>query len=269
MALVFLADSPAILSNYGNPKRERARRGPEVSGASDIQRNPSPARSFPKRSWLYAATIVKLAFAIAAILGILILVFFRTRSESGLDQLERSRSAVRQAKSWTVETSSQEYTDNFISYTTTIKVNCPNDYAIATKSQTYDGIIKEHLAMTAHGTYYEANDGGKWQKTAFPQASQPQIECGKGPTLANGTVFSNIEELQHRGKVVRGERQTVEGVPCQEWNVDFGNEWPQMAPYSVCIDLKTDLPRRVTFPMPRTTFTLTGWNLTTVVPPVL
>jgi hypothetical protein len=204
-----------------------------------------------------------------AILVVLTLLFFRMWSESGLDQLERSRNAVRQARSWTVETNSQEYTGNFASYASRIKVNCPNDFEIMTKSQTYDGIIKEHSAITTHGNYYEANDGGPWQKTTLNQSSQPQIECGKGPTLANGTVFSNIEELQHRGKIVRGVRQTVDGVPCQDWNVDFGNEWPQMAPYTVCIDPKTDLPRRVTFTETKSTFTLTGWNLTAVVPPAL
>jgi hypothetical protein len=212
---------------------------------------------------------VKLVFAIAAIVVVVALVFFRMSSESGLDQLQRSRAAVRQARSWTVETSSQEYTASFAMYESSSKVNCPNDRETVNKSQTYDGIIKEHWAISAHGDYYEKNDGSQWQKIHLPEVPQPQIECGKGPTLANGTVFSNIEDLQHRGKVVRGERQTVAGVPCQEWNVDFGNEWPQMMPYSVCIDLKTDLPRRVTFTGSQTTFTLTGWNQTTIDPPAL
>ena len=204
-----------------------------------------------------------------AIFVVVALVFFRVRSESGLHQLERSRNAVRQAKSWRVETHSQEYSGNFASYATSVKINCPNDYEIVTKSQTYDGIIKEHSAIATHGDYYEANDGGPWQKMHLTQGPQPEIECGRGPTLANGTVFSNIEELQQRGKIVRGEWHTVEGVPCQDWNVDFGYEWPPMAPYTACIDPKTDLPRRVTFTQTMTTFTLTGWNMTTVVPPAM
>jgi hypothetical protein len=212
---------------------------------------------------------VKPVFAIAAIVVVLGLVFFRVASESGLNQLERSRTAVRQARSWTVETNSQEYTANFATFASRVKINCPNDYEIETKSQTYDGIINEHSAIRTQGNYYEANNGSKWQKGALSQAAAPETECGKGPSLANGTVFSNIEELQHRGKIVRGERKTVEGVPCQEWDVDFGNEWPQMAPYTVCIDPKTDLPRRVTYTETKTTFNLTGWNMTKVVPPVL
>jgi hypothetical protein len=71
------------------------------------------------------------------------------------------------------------------------------------------------------------------------------------------------------GKIVKGQLQTINGRACQEWSIDYGNEWPQTAPYTVCIDRKTHLPRRITFGYPSAAHDFTGWNNTTVDPPSL
>jgi hypothetical protein len=89
--------------------------------------------------------------------------------------------------------------------------------------------------------------------------------------LVQTTVVNDILELPRRkaGSIVKGQHQTIAGVRCQEWQVEYGNEWPQSAPYTVCIDLKTHLPRRITFTESGVTNDFTGWNSTTVDPPAL
>jgi hypothetical protein len=218
---------------------------------------------------LCGALIVKPLLAISAVILILALFFFRLHSESGLMELANCKAAVGQAKSWTVE-STEQNRESLVTVTTRNKISCPDDYEYFSRSRTPDDVIREQSTVHTHGVTYVETVEGKWEQ--YPPSDNPQIrlECGKGPALVQTTVFNAILELPHRraGKIVKGQLQSINGAPCQEWSIDYGNEWPQTAPFTVCIDRKTYLPRRITFGT-GTANDFTGWNSTTVDAPSL
>jgi hypothetical protein len=213
---------------------------------------------------------VKIVIAISGVILVLALFFFRLESETGSMALERCKTAVSQAKSWTVETS-QQYSTTLVTATTRNKISCPDDYEYAFRSRTTDNVIREQSTIHTNGVTYIENADGAWAKSTTPGDSPAMRECGKGPALVQNTVINTILELPHRktGSIVKGQLQTIDGAKCQEWHIEYGNEWPQTAPYTVCIDRKTYLPRRITFTESGGTEEFTGWNSTTVEPPSL
>jgi hypothetical protein len=214
---------------------------------------------------------VKPFLVIAAAILILAMLFFRFHSESGLAELGRCRTAVGQAKSWSIESISQPETPNFITFRNRTKVSCPDDYEYLYRSLTPDNVISEQSTIHTNGVTYLENVDGKFEKSAPLANPQTLTECGTGPALVQSTVVNAIFELPRRraGSIVKGQRQTIDGLNCEEWHVEYGNEWPQTAPYTVCIDLKTHLPRRIIFTASGTTVDFTGWNSTTIEPPAL
>jgi len=214
---------------------------------------------------------MKTVLAIAAVIVALALLLFRFQSESGMMALQRCKAAVVEAKSWTAETTSEPQSPSFITFTNRTKVSCPDDFEYLFRSRTPDNVLKEQSTIRAHGLTYVENGEGTWQQSTT--ASNPEIakECGKGPLLVQQTVFNAVMELPRRkaGKLVKGQLQTLDDVKFQEWSIDYGNEWPQMRAFTICIDTKTHLPRRITFEYPGSTDDFTGWNSTTVETPAL
>jgi hypothetical protein len=217
-----------------------------------------------------APLIVKTVLAISAVMVVLALVFFRLESETGPMALQRCRSAVGQAKSWTVE-STEQYGTSLVNGTTRYKISCPDDYEYFHKTRTPDNVFSEQSTVHTNGVSYVEDVEGKWAKSATVVDSPAQKQCGKGPLVVQQTVFNAIVELPRRreGKMVKGELQSINGGSCRDWSVDYGNEWPQTAPYTVCIDPKTHLPRRITFTESGATNDFTGWNSTKIEPPPL
>jgi hypothetical protein len=214
---------------------------------------------------------VKIVLAIAAVILVLVLVFFRFESESGPMALARCKTAVGQAKSWTVETVSQPDSSTNTIFKNQIEVSCPDGYKSVFKSRTPDNVIREQATVYAGGVTYAEDLDGNWVKNT-PSGESPALkECGKGPLLVQQTVFNAIIELPRRraGKMEKGELRSINGESCQEWSVDYGNEWPQMAPYTICMDPKTHLPRRITYSESGATNDFIGWNSTTIEPPTL
>jgi hypothetical protein len=208
---------------------------------------------------------MKSALAISAVILVLALLFFRLHSEAGLVELARCKTAVGQARSWTVE-STELYSPTLVTATTRNQVSCPDDYAYLYRTRTPDDVIREQSTVHTHGVSYVEAVDGRWEQNSTADNPQIPMECGKGPALVQMTVFNAILELPRRkgGSIVKGQRQTIDGVRCQEWHVEYGNEWPQTAPYTVCIDLKTHLPRRIIFAGSGATNDFTSWNSTTV-----
>jgi hypothetical protein len=186
-------------------------------------------------------------------------------------ELERCKTAVQQAKSWTAESTSQPESPNYSTYTTRTKVSCPDDYEYLWRNRTRDDVITEQSTVHTHGVSYVETVDGKWEQSATAANPQIPMECGKGAALVQQTVVTAIIELPRRkaGKIVKGQLQTIDGRSCREWSLDFGNEWPQIPPYTICIDTKTHLPRRLKFDYPGATIDFTGWNTTTIEPPSL
>jgi hypothetical protein len=220
---------------------------------------------------LCGATIVKTLLAIAGVILLLALIFFRLQSESGPMEMEHCKIAVQQAKSWTVESISEPESPNYSTYSTRTKVICPDDYEYSWRNRTPDDVIRGQTIIHTHGVSYVENVDGKWDQSAPAGNFDLPMECGKGPALIQQTLGNAIFELPRRraGKMVKGKLQTIDGVTCREWSLEFGNEWPQVQPYTICIDTKTHLPRRLKYGFPGGTFDFTGWNTTTVDPPPL
>jgi hypothetical protein len=220
---------------------------------------------------LFAPIVRTLLAIFAVIIVVLTLVFVRLQSETGPTALERCRAAAGQAKSWTIESISQPQSPNFVTITNRTRISCPDDYEYFNRSRTPDNVIKEQSTVHTNGETYVENVDGSWAKSTDAGDSPGLKECGKGPALIQSTVVNAIFELPRRkaGSIVKGQRQTVNGAKCQEWHVEYGNEWPQTAPYTVCIDLKTHLPLRITFTESGVTNEFTGWNVTKIEPPAL
>jgi hypothetical protein len=214
---------------------------------------------------------VKTVLAIAAVILLLVLLFFRFQSESGPMALARCKAAVGQAKSWTIESFSQPGNSNNTTFKNRIAVTCPADYKSVFISRTPDNVIREQSTVYTSGATYVENLEGNWTKSPSAGDSPAPRECGNGPVLVQNTVFNAIIELPRRraGTMVKGEIQSINGGSCQDWSIDYGNEWPQMAPYTVCLDLKTHLPRRITYSESGVANDFSGWNSTTVQPPAL
>jgi hypothetical protein len=221
-----------------------------------------------------AQRFVKTFLALSAVILLLALIFFRLQSESGPMEMERCRTAVQQAKSWTVESTSHSESPNNSTYTTTTrtKVSCPDDFEYFWRNRTPDDVIIGQSTIHTHGASYVVNVDGKWDQNAPAGNFDIPKECGKGPALVQQTLTNAIFELPRRraGKMVKGKLRTIDGVTCREWSLEFGNEWPQVQSYTICIDRKTHLPRRLTFEgYGGGTYDFTGWNTTTVAPPPL
>jgi hypothetical protein len=214
---------------------------------------------------------VKTLLAIAVVILVLVLIFFRMESESGPMALARCKTAVSQVKSWTVETFSQPDNSNGTVLKYRTEVSCPADYKSVSSSRTPDNVIKEQATVYANGSTYVENPDGNWSKMQSASESPALKECGRGPMLVQQTVFNAIIELPRRkaGIMEKSELRSINGESCQEWSIDYGNEWPQMAPYTICIDRKTHLPRRITYTLSGATNDFTSWNTTTVEPPTL
>jgi hypothetical protein len=214
---------------------------------------------------------VKPVLIVAAAILILAMVIFRLHKESGMMELERCRAAVGQAKSWTAESISEPVSPNLVTTTNRTKVSCPDDYEYLFRSRTPDDVITEQSTIRANGkTYVESRDG-KWETVASSMDPQIHSECGKGPALLQQTVLVAIIELPRRraGKITEGQLQTTDGTTCRDWSLEFGNEWPQIEAFTVCIDPKTHLPRRITFVNPGGTNEFEDWNSTVVQAPAL
>jgi len=214
---------------------------------------------------------VKLVLAIVVVSLVLVLILLRVESESGPMALAGCKAAVAQAKSWTLESTSQPDSSTNTIYKNRVEVSCPDSYKSVFKSRTPDNVIQEQATVYTSGVTYVENLDGNWTKGPTAGESPALKECGKGPLLVQQTVLNAMLELPHRkaGSIVKGQLQIVDGAKCQEWHVEYGNEWPQTAPFTVCIDRKTHLPRRIIFSESGGTDEFTGWNSTTVEPPTL
>ena len=212
---------------------------------------------------------VKTLLALSAVILLLVLLsLFRFQLESNMKELERCKLAAGQATSWTVETTAR-YGLNGATSISRNKVSCPDDYEYFSRGRGQDEVVREQYTIHTHGVTYVQTPDGKWEQNTISGNSQIALECGKGPALVQATVATAILELPRRraGKLVKGELQTVQGISCREWSVDFGNEWPQVSAFTVCIVPETHLPRRISFEYPNAAHEITGWNITTVPPP--
>jgi hypothetical protein len=199
-------------------------------------------------------------------LGILvaaIVAYWRWTPELGVAELQRSQNAVLQATSWRFDSTEES---GGTETARTEEVTCPGDKSESTQYHGQDGHSGNSTTITYHGECYSRENDDPWQKTTPPDGASPKSACGADSHL-NVSVIYNIGELTLRGKLTKKNLEEIDGVKCQRWDADFGNHWPQVDNYSVCIAPDTHFPRQIRFSYPNKTITFSGWNSTVVQPP--
>jgi hypothetical protein len=204
--------------------------------------------------------------AILIVLGLLvaaIVAYWRWTPELGVAELQRSQNAVLQATSWRFDSTEES---GGIETARTEEVTCPGDKRESTQYHSQDGHSGNSTTITYHGEYYSRENDSPWQKTTPPDGASPNSVCGADSHL-NVSVIYNIGELKLRGKLTKKNLEEIDGVKCQRWDADFGNHWPHVDNYSVCIAPDTHFPRQISFSYPNKTILFSGWNSTVVQPP--
>jgi hypothetical protein len=194
-----------------------------------------------------------------------IVAYWRWTPELGVAELQRSQSAVLQAKSWRADS-----TENFggIESARTVEVTCPGNKRESSQYHSQDGRSGSSTIITYQGEIFSKMNDGPWERSAPPESAALIDACGADAPI-NISVLYRIGELKLRGKLTKKDQGEIDGVKCQWWDADFGYQWPQVPNYTVCIAPDTHLPRQVNFTIPGNTIRFSGWNSTVVQPPDL
>jgi hypothetical protein len=206
------------------------------------------------------AILIVLAILVAAIVA-----YWRWTPELGVAELQRSQNVVLQATSWRLDSTAQS---GGIETARTEEVTCPGDKRESTQYHSQDGRSGSSNTVIYQGEIFTRTNDDPWQKTTPPDGAALNNVCGVNSHLSVSAIY-NIGELKLRGKLTKKDRREIDGVKCQWWDVDFGNQWPQVPNYSVCIAPDTYLPRQISFVNPGNTIRFSGWNSTVVQPPDL
>ena len=206
------------------------------------------------------AILIVLALFVAAIIA-----YWRWSPKLGVAELQRSQDAVLQATSWRFDSINNSGEGEAVR---TVEVTCPGDKREFTEFHGRDGQTRSSTSLTYHGEFFSRENTGPWKKDAPPEGAVSLNVCSAEMRLNVSTTY-NIGELKLRGKITKKDRGVIDGVKCQWWDADFGNQWPQVPNYSVCIAPDTHLPRQINFTNPGNRITFSGWNSTVVQPPDL
>jgi hypothetical protein len=206
------------------------------------------------------AILIGVALLVAAIVA-----YWRWTPELGVAELQRSQNAVLQAKSWRFDSTEDS---GGIETARTVEVTCPGNKRESRQYHSQDGHSGSSTTILYQGEIFTRSNDDPWEKTTPPDGTASNNVCSADSHL-NVSVIYNIGELKLRGKLTKKDRREIDGVKCQWWDADFGNQWPQVPNYSVCIALDTHLPRQVNFTNPGNTIRFSGWDSTVVQPPDL
>ena len=195
-----------------------------------------------------------LLIALAALIGSC------SRPNPGLLELQRSREAVRAARSWQYGTTVQLPTGPWVVLLLT-SVECPGriDRAV----MMHDAQNSSVHEISFDGTYYSQSGGSAW--SSKPAPSPKAVNCGQGPSLVwDGILYDDLDAIQRTGEIRRGATAKADDVSCVWWEVAPSRGAPPH--YSVCVGEGDHLPRIVRSRERDTNYvySFTRWNTTTV-----
>ncbi len=183
-----------------------------------------------------------------------------SKPSPGVLELQRSREAVRAAKSWQSGVTVQMPTGqrHIVSLE---KVECAGRDDRITIS--YDPPGNDH-ELWFDGGYYKKEITGAWSSGAVKMPAN----CGHGPSLVwDGILYDDLDAAASGGGVRPGQPAQSNTPPCTWWEVApaKGAE----AHYAVCVSETEHLPRIVRSHENNLTYvyTLTDWNATSVTLP--
>jgi len=179
-----------------------------------------------------------------------------SKPSPGLLELERSRDAVRGARSWQNDVSVLTPPRQW-SIVRLEKVECPA--RLDRTSVTHGEQPGSGHEIWFDGLYYKMGAGGGWTAADVPLPAN----CGHGPGIVeDGNLYDDLDAVAREGEVRPGlpEPTHENAPPCTWWDVAATKGDPPH--YSVCLDEADHLPRTVRLHERNLTYvyTLTNWN---------
>ena len=99
--------------------------------------------------------------------------------------------------------------------------------------------------------------GGPWQKDFGPRTSESV--CGRLAMGVDSWLFPGMNEMLKRGIIQKGDKKTVNGVQCREWNVAIRYA-ADLEHRTVCLGVDDHLPREMTVPRRGVRWAYTSFN---------
>ncbi len=95
--------------------------------------------------------------------------------------------------------------------------------------------------------WYTHQSDGRWAKTGFSfQGGSPMWYCGQIAEGGKSNLLPDIATMIKRGIIQKGDKKTVNGARCREWQVALKGPLADLEHDTVCIGLEDHLPYEVT-----------------------
>jgi hypothetical protein len=91
--------------------------------------------------------------------------------------------------------------------------------------------------------WYTRQSDGRWAQTGFSfQGGSPKWYCGKLAAGTDSNILPKIATMIKRGVIEKGDKKTINGVRCREWQVALKGGMANLEHDTVCIGLDDHLP---------------------------
>lgn len=115
--------------------------------------------------------------------------------------------------------------------------------------------------MRTSNLWYTRQSDGTWKQTGFShQGGSPKWYCDKLAAGTDSDILPRIATMLKKGIIQKGEKKTVNGVRCLEWNVASRNGTAALEHGTVCIGLDDHLPYELSVDWTHTHATFSDYN---------
>jgi hypothetical protein len=205
-------------------------------------------RHFAPPPWLKEKLMPKLIIAVAAMLLLVVAGAWAFRRNSPMREIERSRDALANVKSWHYHT--VRLIPSRTPETQNIDFLCPVFEHSISSTVNDSGVIEVREQIRNFNTFYNRIDG-RW---VSGQQSAPIFECGVGP-LGTDEYSLPLAGVIEDGSAKRGEALTIGGDSCREYEISVDTPHDPKEKtfvFTLCINEKDDLPRQSRRVLPET-----------------
>jgi len=104
-----------------------------------------------------------------------------------------------------------------------------------------------HEELRVGHLWYTRQNDGQWKQTGFSyQGGSPKWYCGKIAEGSDSSILPNIAKMIKRGIIEKGDKKTINGVPCRVWSVASRNGTANLEHATLCIGVEDHLPYEMT-----------------------
>jgi hypothetical protein len=93
---------------------------------------------------------------------------------------------------------------------------------------------------------FQRESDGSWSKPKFASGHPPSWYCGALAQGNDNNLMPRISTMIKRGILQKGDKKTVNGVPCREWLVTMKGAPGGLEHDTVCLGLEDHLPYEMT-----------------------